>query len=1249
MFQELNKFFILRHKIRLFGLAIGIWLAGTVLSALIAVGVDQRLQVGANEQFQRVTECVSREVSRLLLLPLHILSGTRSYYLSTPHITRKAFTDFVLSNDLTVEFAGIRSVGFIERVPGATLNAWLQRERRDDAPTFQVRRLGVSKSDTLYIVKFIEPAINNPGALGVDASSEERRRSALEQAIDTGMPVMTAPLNLVQDQRHSVGAVVYLPVYQPTTHLNSVTERRAALRGVLYSPVVLSELLASVETMTPEFYGLSLQDNRVAAGQNNLLFENQVPTGRQFHSTHVLNVFGRHLTLVITSSTSLNEALANRLALLVGLGGALTSTLLAAVLWLQANKRQRAETLAQSMTQDLNRLALVARNTSNAVIITDIMRRITWVNPGFENISGYRANEVVGKSPNLLQCEATDPLTVAQMREALNAGKSFQGELLNRHKNGHEYWLNIDIQPIRDPAGQLSGFMAVESDITERKHQQNQLEALLRDNNALMSTLDLFGIVSTTDRQGRLTSVNEAFCDISGYTHEELVGQNHRIMNSGYHPASFWRDMWTKIASGAPWRAEVCNRSKDGRLYWVDTFVASFFGDDGQVAQYVAIRIDITARKQAEHTLHWNQSLLQMMSNSSPLGFLVVDNRSDRILYFNPRFCEIWGIEHLSARMSSGQMKHRDILPDCCPILEDLAAYTASCLPLQDEKNRITLEDEIAFTDNRTVRRFSTQIRDANDHYFGRFYLFEDITERRKMEALAQRNADLLRGSIDALDDAFALYDDQDRLVICNQRYRDIYPLCTDVILPDHTFESVLRAGIVRGQFCMEACGPELWIAERMALHRQPFSQFNQKLNDGRTLRIVERRMPNGYTVGFRVDITDLVTATEAAQEASRSKSQFLANMSHEIRTPMNAVLGMLTLLRKTQLTPQQADYASKSENAAQSLLSLLNDILDLSKAEAGKMTIDPQPFGLTQLVTDLKVIVDAYIDSRQVHFSVAIEPGLPDHVTGDALRLKQVLINLCGNAVKFTPEGQVTLTLRGADRHAGKVLLEFVVQDNGIGIAVENQERIFSGFTQAESSTTRRYGGTGLGLAISQRLITLMGGRLELSSELGHGSRFYFTLPLGIVAASEQVTTDMVPISQEQEGAQLAGMRILVAEDNLVNQQIASELLQAEGAVVTLTNDGQEALDAIANADTPFDVVLMDMQMPIMDGLTATRRIREHLDATTLPIVAMTANAMDADREACLEAGMNDHVGKPFNINSLIQVLHKVTRGLFH
>jgi len=361
------------------------------------------------------------------------------------------------------------------------------------------------------------------------------------------------------------------------------------------------------------------------------------------------------------------------------------------------------------------------------------------------------------------------------------------------------------------------------------------------------------------------------------------------------------------------------------------------------------------------------------------------------------------------------------------------------------------------------------------------------------------RASTLLRGSIDSLDDAFALYDPDDRLVLCNQRSLEAYPLSADLMVPGALFEHIIRKGAERGQYAQALGRIDAWVAERMALHRQPASMLTQRLSDGRTLRIVERRMPDGHTVVFRVDITELVRATEAAQAASHAMSRFLANMSHEIRTPMNAVLGMLTLLQRTELTPRQADYAAKADRAARSLLGLLNEILQFSKIEEGKTTLEALPFELEALLRELAVIVSGSAARKALEVRFEVDPALPRGWVGDAMRLRQVLVNLLGNAVKFTEQGEVVLqiALRSLDTTAAAI--EFVVNDTGIGIAPENHARIFSGFTQAEVSTTRRFGGTGLGLAISQRLIRLMGGELALDSELGRGSRFSFCITLPV------------------------------------------------------------------------------------------------------------------------------------------------------
>jgi len=1103
------KFWFKRRPSVAFWLSLVVFAAGTSLAVASAFWLNQRQIAQAQKDYQQNVDSAVNEITTRLMQPVRGLNGLRAMYAARRGVTRSEFTAHVFSRDLPVEFPGVRGFGFIERVDRDAVDAFLERVHADEAPEFALRLLD-APSDPHYVITYIEPLIDNAGAQGLDVGSEARRRSAIEQAIDAAEPVMTAPITLVQDQQKTPGVLMYAPVYHAAARLNSATERREALQGVLYAPIVFKELLGSLNAVTHQRLALSLVD--AGAGQaDNLLYKNDIVAGTRFQTTQTLTLLGRPLKLQTAASQAFEERLVPLVPGMVGLGGIIASALLALLLWQQAQGRVRAEALARSMTKDLQRLALVAQETSNSVIITDVQQRITWVNPGFERVSGYSAAEVLGKNPEFLQTDKTDRATISRIGQTLRAGQTFHGDILNRSKQGQDYWLELEIQPLRDPLGQISGYMAIESDVTERRLAQSQLEAVLRDNNALLSTLDLLGIVSMADRAGNIIQVNDAFCDISGYERQELIGQNHRLLRSGVQDTAFWAQMWETIAAGKPWRGEVCNRTKSGGVYWVDTFIAPFVDDDGLVDKYVSIRIDITARKAAQ--------------------------------------------------------------------------------------------------------------------------------------ALAKRNADILNAAIEALEDAFVLYDDQDRLVMCNQRYRDIYPLCADVIMPGNTFEDIIRVGAQRGQYATDPQQLEQWVSERMAAHRQADSQLIQKLAHGQTLRIFERRMANGYTVGFRVDITQLVQATEAAQAASTSKSQFLANMSHEIRTPMNAILGMLTLLRKTDLSPKQADYAAKSEAAAQSLLGLLNDILDISKAEAGKMTLDPQPFGLQQLMSDVQVIVHAYIGTKPVELRLQAANDLPARVRVDAMRLKQVLINLCGNAVKFTPQGEVTLSIDLVDRIASQVMLKFAVQDNGIGIAPENQTKIFSGFTQAEASTTRRFGGTGLGLAISQRLIELMGGKLELQSALGRGSRFYFTLTLPVVAeepAAPAVSADDTAAASDT--GKLAGLRILVAEDNFVNQQIASELLSGEGAVVTLANHGQEALDLIAAAPEPFDLVLMDMQMPVMDGLTATVQIRTTQDATALPIVAMTANAMDTDREACLQAGMNDHVGKPFNMAHLVKVIRQVT-----
>jgi signal transduction histidine kinase/DNA-binding response OmpR family regulator/HPt (histidine-containing phosphotransfer) domain-containing protein len=531
-----------------------------------------------------------------------------------------------------------------------------------------------------------------------------------------------------------------------------------------------------------------------------------------------------------------------------------------------------------------------------------------------------------------------------------------------------------------------------------------------------------------------------------------------------------------------------------------------------------------------------------------------------------------------------------------------------------------------------------------------------------------------------------------------------------------------------------------------------------------------------------------LKRARLVAEEASLAKGQFLANMSHEIRTPINAILGMLQLLLRTELDNQQQDYADKTEMAAKSLLGLINDILDVSKIDAGKMQLDPQPFSLERMLRSLSVILSANLGDRRIEVLFDVDPAVPDVLLGDVQRLQQIFINLGGNAIKFTLRGQVVIGLRLQQLDAHRARIEFSVQDSGIGISAEKQDMIFNGFSQAEASTTRKFGGTGLGLSISKRLVELMDSKIHLHSAVDEGSRFSFVLELPLVhpvpaelrpllpmdptlrrallvdgnpvalrlmaeaarswgwtaqsmgsgdEALEWVQAQLRPgtfpvdvvylawlmpgqdgwstakqlrelaaqcggvqptivmlaansresLAQRTQAEQdllngflvkpvtaamlreavlapgatdfrrqksqrasslrrLQGMRLLVVEDNLTNQQVAEELLISEGALVSLAANGQLGVEAVAAALGPqqFHAVLMDLQMPVLDGYGATRAIRQQLKITDLPIIAMTANVMASDRDECLACGMNEHVGKPFDLGRLVGVLLRCT-----
>jgi len=741
-------------------------------------------------------------------------------------------------------------------------------------------------------------------------------------------------------------------------------------------------------------------------------------------------------------------------------------------------------------------------------------------------------------------------------------------------------------------------------------------------------------IVAVTDGRGRIIEVNDPFCSLSGYSRAELLGQNHRMLNSSHHPQAFFMELYRTITTGEVWRGEICNVAKDGSYYWTHTAIVPTLNGAGRIVRYTSIGADITARKQAEeHARKLGEHHARAIQGSG-ICLWDWDLVSDRF-EVNDQWASLLGYSREEITLTTADVWRDLVHPkDLAQVQLRLDRHCRGALPV--------FECEARLRHRRghwvwVLMRGAVVERDACGLALQVSGQYFDVTAAKEAAQRTQQSEALLKAIVDVLPQHVFWKDREGNFLGANRAFRTDSGM--DEVIGKNDRDMPWASGRANSfregdRKIMDSRQPVLNLEEQVAGAGGAVKWLTTS-----KVPLVAARGDVWGLLGVSQDITtikqtqtDLIDAMDAAEAANRAKGEFLATMSHEIRTPMNGIMGFADLLLDTTLDTDQESFAHMIRDSAGALTTIIDDILDFSNLEAGRISVLKAPFDAAVVAREVISLLRPHGAQKDIRFTLEWNAGTTQRLYADAGRFRQILLNLVGNAVKFTASGHVAI--KASQQDAATVLIE--VEDTGIGIPEKHIDRLFTRFTQADSSNTRKYGGTGLGLAIAKQLTELMDGKIGARSVIDVGSTFWFTMPAApaeeinkpkpvTAARAAHITGDISDTAIAQQ------RRVLVVEDNAVNRMLAQRLLVRLGCVVDLAENGRIACQQMENQR--YDLVLMDCQMPEVDGFEATRLIRtgEDRGRARTPIVALTANAMSQDRERCLAAGMDDYLSKPF------------------